>query len=44
MAPILHSDGQDDALILVSLELATQPPGGFPNVAGEIVELGFIER
>ena len=37
-------DGQDDALILVRFELAAQPLGGFPDVAGEVIELGFVER
>jgi len=37
-------DGQDDALIFVCLELAAQTFCGFPDVAGEVVELRFVER
>ena len=37
-------DRQDDVLVFVGLELAAQPLGGFPDVAGEVVELGFVER
>ncbi len=36
-------DGQDDALVFVSLELAAQPLCGFPDVAGQVIELGFVE-
>ena len=36
-------DRQDDVLILVGLELAAQPLGGLPDLAGEVVELGFVE-
>ena len=37
-------DGQDDALVFIRLELATQALGGFPDFVGEVVELGFVER
>ena len=36
-------DGQDDALVFIRLELATQALGGFPDFVGEVVELGFVE-
>ena len=36
--------GKNDALIFVSLELPAQTLGGFPDVASEVVELGFLER
>jgi len=38
-----HDDRQDNALVLVGLELAAQPLGGFPDVAGEVVELGLVQ-
>lgn len=37
-------DRQDDVLVFVRLELATQSLGGLPDIPGEIVEFGFIER
>ena len=43
LQPADDDDGQDDALVFVGLELAAQPLGGFPDVAGEVVELGFVE-
>ena len=44
LQPADDDDRQDDALVLVGLELAAQPLGGLPDVAGEVVELGFVER
>ena len=44
LQPPDDDDGQDDALILVGLELPAQPLGGFPDVGSEVVELGFVER
>ena len=35
---------QDDPLILLSLELAAQPLGRFPDIAREVVELGLVQR
>ena len=43
LQPADDDDGQDDVLIFVSLELAAQPLGGFPDVAGEVVEFGFVQ-
>lgn len=40
----IDDDGQDHTLIFVSLELAKQSLGRFPDVAGEVVELRFVER
>lgn len=34
---------QDDVLVFVSLELAAQPLGGFPDFGSKVVELCFIE-
>jgi hypothetical protein len=36
-------NGQNDVLVFVSLELPAQTLSGFPDVAGEVVELGFVE-
>ena len=44
LQPPDDDDGQDDALVFVRLELAAQALGGFPDVAGKVVELGFVER
>ena len=44
LQPANDDDRQDDPLIFVSLELAAQPLGRFPDVAGKVVELGFVER
>ena len=44
LQPADDDDGQDDTLILVGLELAAQALGGFPDVGGEIVKFGFVER
>ena len=43
LQPPDDDDRQDDALVLVGLELAAQPLGGLPDVAGEVVEFGFVE-
>ena len=44
LQPADDDDRKDDALIFVRLELAAQPLCGFPDVRGEIVELGLVER
>ncbi len=44
LEPADNDDGQDDALIFVGLELAGQALSGFPDVGGEIVEFGYLER
>lgn len=44
LQPPDDDDGQDDALVFVSLELAAQALGGFLDVAGEVVKLGFVKR
>jgi hypothetical protein len=31
-------------LVFIRLELAAEALGGFPDIAGEVVELGFVER
>jgi hypothetical protein len=36
-------DRQDHALVFVGLELAPQPLGRFPNIAGQVVQLGFVQ-
>ena len=43
LQPADDDDGQDDALVLVSLELAAQALGRFPDIAGEVVEFGLVE-
>ena len=43
LQPADDDDRQDDVLIFVSLELAAQPLGGFPDLVREVVELGFVE-
>ena len=42
--PANDDDGENNALILVGLELAAQALSGFPDVRCEIVELGLVER
>ena len=44
LQPADDDDRQDDVLVLVGLELATQALGGLPDLVGEVVELGFVER
>jgi len=43
LKPANDYDGQNDALVFISLEFAAQPLGGFPDVTCEIIELGFVK-
>ncbi|TKS59444.1 MAG: hypothetical protein EWM72_02254 [Nitrospira sp.] len=44
LQPADDNDRQDNVLVFVGLELAAQPLGRFPNVASEVIQLGFVER
>ena len=42
--PAQHDHRQDNALVLVRLELATQALSRLPDVVGEVVELGLVDH
>ena len=44
LQPPDDDDGQDNVLVFVRLELSPQTLGGFSNLVGEVVELGFVQR
>ena len=43
LQPPDDDDRQDYALVFVCLKLAAQALGGFPDVTGKVVELGFVK-